>query len=86
MDVYRRDSDPYSYAIFYPAGTNDVYKRRVQSGVWTAWERINGVKAGATGSRPTQNLVAGYSYFDTTLNKPIWHNGTGWVDATGATV
>jgi hypothetical protein len=32
---------------------------------------------------------AGLSYLDTTLNangKPIWWNGTAWVDATGATV
>lgn len=28
----------------------------------------------------------GYRYFDTTLNKPIWWNGTKWVDATGADV
>lgn len=26
------------------------------------------------------------SVFDTTLGKQIWHNGTDWVDATGATV
>ena len=25
-------------------------------------------------------------HFDTTLNKPIWYNGSAWVDATGATV
>lgn len=28
----------------------------------------------------------GYMYFDTTLNKPIWWNGTNWVDATGTIV
>ena len=31
------------------------------------------------------NLKGTY-YFDTTLGKPIWWNGTAWVDATGATV
>lgn len=41
---------------------------------------------GATGARPTTNLVIGEFFFDTTLNKPIWYNGSGWVDATGATV
>lgn len=25
-------------------------------------------------------------YFDTTLGKPVWYYGTGWVDATGASV
>lgn len=28
----------------------------------------------------------GFMYFDTTLNKPIWWNGTRWVDANGTTV
>ena len=28
----------------------------------------------------------GVSYFDTTLGRPIWWNGTNWVDATGTTV
>lgn len=38
-----------------------------------------------TTNRPTGKTV-GYLYFDTTLNKPIWYNGTVWVDSTGATV
>jgi hypothetical protein len=40
---------------------------------------------GNTGARPT-GKPAGFQYFDTTLNKPIWYNGTVWVDATGTTV
>ena len=43
------------------------------------------VPFGATGSRPSPSL-AGAHYFDTTLNKPIWWNGSVWKDATGATV
>lgn len=35
--------------------------------------------------RPT-NVAKGHCYFDTTLNKPIWYNGTKWVDATGVNV
>ena len=38
---------------------------------------------GAT--RPTATYI-GQSHFDTTLNKPIWWNGTGWKDAMGTTV
>lgn len=41
--------------------------------------------AGATGSRPTPQ-GAGSMWFDTTLGKPIWHDGTNWVDATGTSV
>lgn len=37
---------------------------------------------GATDNRPS-DVNAGYMYFDTTINKPIWYNGTRWVDATG---
>lgn len=41
--------------------------------------------AGVTANRPA-NVATGYQYFDTTLGKPIYYNGTSWVDATGATV
>lgn len=45
-------------------------------------------QSGTTANRPTSNLWAGRTYFDTTLGQPIWVNaaGTGWVDATGAGV
>lgn len=35
--------------------------------------------------RPTK-VEKGYCYFDTTLNKPIWWNGSNWVDSTGTKV
>ena len=35
--------------------------------------------------RPT-NPTAGDFFYDTTINKPIWYNGTNWVDATGTNV
>lgn len=28
----------------------------------------------------------GFQYFDTTINKPIYWDGSKWIDATGATV
>lgn len=43
--------------------------------------------AGPTASRPSASAVgAGAEFFDTTLGKPIWSNGSVWKDATGATV
>ena len=42
--------------------------------------------AGDTSSRPTNYAPIGFQYYDTTLSKPIWRNGSGWVDATGADV
>lgn len=41
--------------------------------------------SGITESRPG-TPTTGQCYFDITLNKPIWYNGTNWVDATGTTV
>ncbi|MNI81440.1 hypothetical protein D3C73_1380530 [compost metagenome] len=45
-------------------------------------------QSGTTAARPTVGLETGITYFDKTLNKPIWRNtaNNGWVDATGATV
>lgn len=41
--------------------------------------------AGSSADRPT-TAVLGQCYFDTGLNKPIWFNGTKWVDYTGTEV
>ena len=41
--------------------------------------------SGNSASRPITNLVVGQVYYDTTLNKPIWWNGTFWKDADGIT-
>lgn len=49
-----------------------------------------GVKRDTTANRPTVSANdVGLMYLDTTLDadgKPIWYNGTAWVDATGAVV
>lgn len=43
--------------------------------------------AAVTGSRPAAATAGvGAMFFDTTLGKPIWSNGTVWKDATGTTV
>ena len=44
------------------------------------------VLRGDSSSRPSSNLFIGLQYFDTTLGKTIWYNGTHWVDATGTQV
>ena len=41
---------------------------------------------GTTANRPTLDLQIGQIYFDTTLGRPIWYDGTNWVDADGTTV
>lgn len=58
-------------------------------GIGVAKNIIGGaiVKSGAytTIGRPTPQ-GAGSMVFDTDLGIPIWHDGTNWIDATGATV
>ena len=56
---------------------------------WSRGEylKIPVILSGTSEERPTEGLVVGQMYFDTTLNKPIWHKGGYvWVDATGTTV
>lgn len=40
---------------------------------------------GVTGSRPT-SPVTGQFYYDTTIDRPIWWNGSNWKNAAGTTV
>lgn len=42
--------------------------------------------SGTTENRPSANLTIGMAYFDTSLGKPIWYNGSNWVDSTGSTI
>lgn len=44
-------------------------------------------KNSTTASRPTATAAgAGANYFDTTLNKPVWSDGSNWRDAAGTVV
>lgn len=57
---------------------------------WSAWFKQAFVilfavgQSGTTANRPTVGLWIGRPYFDTDLGTPIWWNGSGWVNATGA--
>ena len=42
------------------------------------------VLSGATASRPSSGNWTGRQYFDTTLGKPVWWNGTKWILADGS--
>jgi hypothetical protein len=42
--------------------------------------------AGTTGDRPSTDLQVGQFYFDTTINRPIWWDGTNWINAAGTVV
>jgi len=49
-------------------------------------QQQSSVRSGTTSDRPSQALQTGFSYYDTTLLKPIWWDGTAWRDATGTKV
>lgn len=51
------------------------------------WEEVlRGRKVATTTRRPSSPVVSNEPFFDTTLGKPIWWNGTAWVDASGVSV
>jgi hypothetical protein len=65
-----------------------------QVGVVTSSHPVNGVIhvhaprlqstiAFPTASRPATGVRVGTAIFDTTLGRPVWWTGSGWVDATG---
>ena len=60
----------------------ETFTRQLGSGTWY---RVQRIRTGTTAKRPT-DVTIGLQYFDTTLGKPIWWNGTAWVDATGTVV
>jgi len=43
-------------------------------------------QSGTTADRPTIQLQIGQFYYDTTLQIPIWYNGTVWKNASGTAV
>ncbi|MOA07260.1 hypothetical protein D3C78_1269480 [compost metagenome] len=48
--------------------------------------KVQNTSYGTTANRPNIGLYINKQYFDTTLGKPLWWNGTVWKDAAGTTV
>ena len=74
--------------VHYSIGNNSNYRTyTINPGISiimeTEIEHITMFPAG--NNRPDMPAV-GYQYFDTTINKPIFYDGSKWIDATGATV
>lgn len=64
----------------------------IASRPWVSWASTVSAlltalaSSGTTAQRPTEFLFTGRTFFDTSLGKPVWYSGSGWVDATGASV
>jgi hypothetical protein len=71
------DSSSATQATIDPTGT-----AAVSVGVGKVIKTGNGV----TGSRPAASIGAGSVWYDTTLSKPIWSDGTVWRDSAGTAV
>ena len=75
------------HTVAHTGDYNDLENKPDIPTIPTVFDYLSSMR-GSTEDRPVfENSEAiGYLYFDTTLGKPIWWNGTAWVDATGATV
>lgn len=70
-------------------GRRSFWRVRETASAWSGWREAAQIRSGGTTGRPSASSVSiGTEYFDTDLasgaGKPVWSNGTDWVDATGA--
>lgn len=83
----------YTYFNTAPDGTEfyniSNHRKVYKDATNNTWRDSSGIfdvsKFGTSSNRPTV-LEAGFQYFDTTINKPIFWTGANWVDATGTEV
>lgn len=59
--------------------------RGIENELWSGWNKVSTALVYSEETRKlNQNTSSiGDTYFDTTLNKPLWFNGNDWVDALG---
>lgn len=67
------------YAQIFPQDSINTAIGKLEAGI----KDLTNNAYGTTQNRPSGFITTGYKYFDTTLNKPIWWNGTKWVDYNG---
>lgn len=85
--VLNSDHNPHKWIAKYNiAATVYGYSSSIDSNINTMFDVISGNCRGETANRPTCYLSKGFEYYDETLGKPIYYNGSGWKDATGTTV
>lgn len=74
--------------VHYSIGNNSNYRTyTINPGTSIIMEtEIENITMFPTGNNRPDMPVVGYQYFDTTINKPIFYDGSKWIDATGATV
>lgn len=92
IDIYGR-AEPYLSGQFV-THEGKMWKSEIDNnintpgadGTWTETLTLPPSR-GTTAERPDPvSAGSGYDYFDETLSRPIWSNGTAWVDAGGIAV
>jgi hypothetical protein len=63
---------------YYGGATNSFVVSNYRPQMYVHNDGIMTLPIGSTGTRPT-TLFTGTAYWDTTLNSPVWYNGTDWV-------
>ena len=71
-DVVNTPAD-FSMEVYFIPGSN----LNIMSNM--TYETIPVIHSGSTENRPTEHLVVGQQYFDTTLDMPVFWNGTKWI-------
>jgi hypothetical protein len=69
------------YTAFSIVAASGVQQYETSAKIYTT-TATDSVPNGLTAERPA-GIKIGYMFYDTTLSKPVWWNGTNWKDATG---
>lgn len=75
-------ADNPTHHFYVVSGYNPSYQV-IENNFPPTYSSMSSTKGGTTVQRPV-NPERGHQYFDTTINKPIWFNGTNWVDIENA--
>ena len=75
---------PYTFSQSYQNGivlwhSNKISPRKVNRMKNMTYVTVPIIHSGATENRPTEHLVVGQMYFDTTVGAPVFWNGTEWI-------
>jgi hypothetical protein len=70
------------FLVNYSGGSEDISVDHIECTKTTKSKRV----LNSTSIKAIKNKFIGMYFFDTTNNKPVWWNGTNWVDATGTII
>ena len=83
-ETKERFTSPYTFSQSYQDGivlwwSNKIMPRKINRMKNMTYVTVPIIHSGATENRPTEHLVVGQMYFDTTVGAPVFWNGTQWI-------